>query len=152
MEEFTDRERCGTGIRGVAMFIDSFVWFLLFFVAVYAIAALTGDIQTTAQGADANLTGRAGTAGFVIWLALGIGYHTVLEWQFGRTIGKALVRIEVRNEDGSSVTARASLIRNVSRLVDWLPALYLVGIASLTVSDQQQRLGDRMGGTAVVRP
>jgi hypothetical protein len=36
------------------------------------------------NGANADLEGTAGTAAFGLWLALGIGYHTLLEWQFRR--------------------------------------------------------------------
>jgi uncharacterized RDD family membrane protein YckC len=148
----TDRsDRCGVGIRGVAMAIDSVVWFALLFVAVYAVAAATGQIETVANGTDANLEGGPAAAALALWLGLAIGYHTVCEWRFGRTIGKALVRIRVESTDGTPLSLGASLARNLSRLVDWLPFGYVVGIVALVGSDQPQRLGDRLGDTVVVR-
>lgn len=59
------------------------------------------------------------TVAFVLWLALGIGYH--LEWPFGKTLGKHPVGIRVINEDGPPLSPRSSLVRNVARLVDFFP-------------------------------
>jgi uncharacterized RDD family membrane protein YckC len=151
MQDTSDVERCGLGIRGVAMAIDSVVWFVLLFVAVYLIAIPTGQLETTQNGVDAELEGTAGALGLALWLALSIGYHTVSEWRFGATVGKSLVKIRVASEDGSPATLRAALVRNVARLVDWLPLFYLVGIVALVVSDGHRRLGDRWADTVVVR-
>jgi len=144
-------QRCGLGIRGVSIAIDSVVWFGLFVVGTTAVAAATGQLETTVNGANADLEGTAGTAAFGLWLALGIGYHTLLEWQFGKTLGKYLVGIKAVNDDGSPLSLGSSVVRNVLRLVDFLPVFYLVGIVSLVFSDANQRLGDRFGGTVVVR-
>jgi len=144
-------QRCGLGVRGVAMTIDSIVWFGLLIVAALPIAVATGQLETTASGVDASLDGAAGTAAFVLWLALGIGYHTLLEWRFGKTLGKYLVGIKVTAADGSPIGLGASLVRNVLRLVDFLPIWYLVGIVAILVSDANERIGDRFGGSAVVR-
>jgi uncharacterized RDD family membrane protein YckC len=143
--------RCGIGIRGVAMAIDSVVWFALFFVATIAIAVPTGELQSTADGVNAELEGTLGTIAFLSWLALGIGYHTVLEWRTGKTFGKYLVSIRAVERDGGSLSLRSSLVRNVLRIVDWLPLFYVLGILLVLVSDDHERLGDRLGGTAVVR-
>ncbi|MFB6147233.1 MAG: RDD family protein [Halobacteriaceae archaeon] len=144
-------DRCGLGIRGVAMTIDSAVWFVLFFAATLPVAVATGQLETTASGANADLEGAAGSAAFILWLVLGLGYHTIAEWRFGKTIGKYLVGIRAVNGDGSPLSLRASAIRNGLRLVDFLPLFYVVGIVGLLISDGNQRLGDWVGGTAVVR-
>ena len=144
-------ERCGIGIRGVAMSIDAVVWMGLFVVAVSVVGALTGQMESTASGVDTDLEGTPAALGLGLWLVLSIGYHTVLEWRFGKTLGKYLVGIRVTGADGSSLTLRASLLRNVVRLVDWLPLFYGVGIVVLVLSDRQNRLGDRVAGTAVIR-
>ena len=151
MEDTETSETCGVGIRGVAMAIDAVVWFALLFVAVYAVAVATGELVVTETGLDAQLTGAPGTAAFVLWLLLGIGYHTVLEWRFGKTVGKRLVQIRVQGADGTPPSLGASLVRNLLRLVDWLPMLYPVGIVAVVLSDEHRRLGDRLGDTVVVR-
>jgi uncharacterized RDD family membrane protein YckC len=142
---------CGIGIRGVAVAIDSAVWFALLFVAVFPVAVLTGDVTTTGGSTSANLEGTPALAAFALWLGLGIAYHALMEWRYARTVGKHLVGVRVLEADGSRLTLRSSLIRNVARLVDVLPAFYAVGIVALALSDRYRRVGDRLAGTAVVR-
>ncbi|MFD1588481.1 RDD family protein [Halorientalis brevis] len=151
MTDIGGPQRCGVGIRGVSIVIDSFVWFGLFIVATLSVAVATGQLETTVNGADATLSGSAGTAAFGLWLAFGIGYHTLLEWRFGKTLGKYLVGIRAVEDDGSPLSLRSSIVRNVFRLVDFLPIWYLVGIVGIYLSDGNKRIGDQFGGTAVVR-
>ncbi|WP_254522277.1 RDD family protein [Natrinema caseinilyticum] len=150
MEETDHPQYCGIGIRGVAIGIDSFVWIALLFVAIFITAAFTGQLETGSPGLNAELSGAPASMALGLWFVLALGYHTVFEWRFGKTIGKALVNIRVTSEDGSSLTFTSSLIRNAMRFVDWLPALYLIGIVGIAVSGQRKRLGDRVAGTAVV--
>lgn len=151
MENEDTPERCGIVIRGVAMAIDSIVWFALFFVSTFLVAAIIGDIQTSGTTTNADLEGVSALVSLVLWMGLSIGYHALLEWRFGRTIGKAAVKIRATNSDGSSLSLQSSLVRNVLRLVDFLPFFYVVGIVSLALSDHSKRLGDRFADTIVVR-
>jgi uncharacterized RDD family membrane protein YckC len=151
MTEFKTATDCGVGIRGVAMAIDSVVWGGLFMIAVTVIGAVTGEMQTTAQGIESNLEGTPAQMGLGLWLVLALGYHSVFEWRFGKTVGKYLVGIEVVNTGGSRVSLWRSIIRNLLRPVDWLPLFYLVGILSMVPSARKRRLGDRFGRTRVVR-
>lgn len=152
MDDTDDVAYCGVGIRGVSMAIDSVVWFALMFVAIFSVASFTTGIETTSTGMNADLTGGPAAMGLVLWLVLSVGYHTVLEWRYGKTIGKRLVNIEVRSDDGSSPTFGAALVRNLLRFVDFLPTLYALGIVLAVLSDRNKRLGDRLGGTVVVQP
>ena len=87
-------------------------------------------------------------SGFVI----SIGYGICCEWYWqGQTVGKRLLQLRVVDEQGLKLQFSQVVIRNLLRIVDSLPALYLVGgIASLT-SRKCQRLGDLAAGTIVVR-
>lgn len=151
MDATREQEGCGARLRGIAMAIDSFVWFGLLFVGVYVVAALTGQLEVANGSVDASLQGAPGLAAVGVWLALAIAYHALFEWWTGRTIGKALVRIRVVSEDGSTPSIGASVARNVLRLVDWLPVFYVVGLATMALSTNSRRLGDRLAGTVVVR-
>mgnify|MGYP006294999281 FL=1 len=151
MTDSEDAKRCGVGIRGIAMTVDSFVWLAMFVITTLVVGAATGQIEETANGVEANLEGTAGTVAFLGWLGLGIGYHTLLEWRYGKTIGKYLVSIRTVEADGSALSLRSSLVRNLLRLIDWLPMFYVVGILLVAVSSDHERLGDRIAGTAVVR-
>jgi uncharacterized RDD family membrane protein YckC len=72
-------------------------------------------------------------------------------WAGGRTPGKRWSNLRVVCDDGSPVTFRASALRNVLRLVDILPGLYLVGTIAIFATRNNQRLGDLAAGTLVVR-
>jgi len=50
-------------------------------------------------GSSAEVTNTFGLVSLLLWLGLSIGYHTLLEWRYGKTIGKYLVDIEVRAVD-----------------------------------------------------
>jgi uncharacterized RDD family membrane protein YckC len=85
---------------------------------------------------------------FGVWLCYGI----VLEWLWrGRTVGKKLLRLQVMDERCFRLSFSQICIRNLLRLVDMLPALYLVGGVCCVLSRKAQRLGDLAAGTVVVR-
>jgi uncharacterized RDD family membrane protein YckC len=69
----------------------------------------------------------------------------------GRTPGKRWTGLRVVRTGGRPVTFVRSMLRKVLRIVDWLPAFYLVGMLSIFVTNQNQRLGDLAAGTLVVR-
>jgi uncharacterized RDD family membrane protein YckC len=69
----------------------------------------------------------------------------------GRTPGKRLNGLRVVRTDGSPVGFFTSAVRNVLRLADLLPGMYLAGIVSILVTRRNQRLGDLAAGTLVVR-
>lgn len=144
-------ERTGIGVRAVALAIDSLVWFVLLFAAVYLVGAATGQLEINGNHVNASLEGVPGAVALLLWLGFGIGYHTLLEWRFGKTIGKYLVGIRVMNKDGTRASFRSALIRNLFRLVDWLPMFYLVGIITYFLSGEHTRIGDKIGSTVVVR-
>lgn len=147
-----DRSReCGLGVRGVAIAIDSVVWFGLFLVTTPLVGLATGNLETTANGIDSQLQGTSGLIGLAAWLGASLGYHTVFEWLTGKTLGKYLVGIRVTNSDGSSLSLWRSVVRNVLRLVDWLPVFYVVGIIAVFSSGRNRRVGDLLGRTVVVR-
>lgn len=133
----TDLAYRGVGIRFVATVIDTVVLFLIAYVIAIPAGATT-DTGFSLQGGPAFL-----------WFLVGLAYFVVLEAQYGQTLGKRLVGIRVATEDGGPIDYRASLVRNLLRIVDGL-FFYLVGAVLIFVSDREQRLGDRIGDTVVV--
>lgn len=59
-----------------------------FLIATAAVGAVTGELERTADGLKADLTGGPFLAGILVWLILGTAYHTLLAWRYGQTIGK----------------------------------------------------------------
>jgi uncharacterized RDD family membrane protein YckC len=80
------------------------------------------------------------------------GYFTVFEtlWR-GQTPGKRVVHIRVVKDSGRTLSASETILRNLMRIADQLPAFYAVGILSALFTAQNQRLGDLMAGAIVVR-
>jgi uncharacterized RDD family membrane protein YckC len=81
-----------------------------------------------------------------------IGYFVIFEVAGGgRTVGKRAVGLRVVMDGGAPAGLRASLIRNLMLLIEGLPLSYAPAIISALVTRNNQRLGDLMAGTLVVR-
>lgn len=94
---------------------------------------------------------------------MGIGIALILafllEWFYpvyfelrhqGQTPGKKMLDIYVAQADASPITFSASLVRNLLRVVDFLPFLYGFGFASMLLNQRFQRLGDLAANTVVL--
>ena len=78
-------------------------------------------------------------------------YHPLLEViMHGRTPGKRFAGVRIVCSDGSSPGIGAVLIRNVFRLLDSMPFVYLVGLVCTMVTRRHVRLGDLAAGTVLV--
>lgn len=77
-------------------------------------------------------------------------YPVLFELRSGATPGKRSFGLTVVNDDGTPVTWTASVLRNLMRAADFLPAFYAVGLVSTLVNRRFQRLGDIVAGTLVV--
>ncbi len=88
----------------------------------------------------------------LLQLAVEWGYFIVLETTTGgRSLGKAALGLRVVRDGGLPISLRDSLVRNLLRAADMLPANYVVGLVAMVVSEQGKRLGDVAAGTVVVR-
>ena len=103
----------------------------------------------TMDGGFQNLSGILGVMG-VMWL-LWLIYFSCFEGTSGQTIGKKLAHIKVVKEDGSKCDFGSALVRNILRIVDHLPILYILGIILIVATDKKQRLGDMLAKTLVVK-
>lgn len=66
------------------------------------------------------------------------------------TPGKRALGLRVQMDDGMPVTWAASLLRNLLRVVDFLPLMYATGLLSMLLRRDFKRLGDVVAGTLVV--
>lgn len=79
------------------------------------------------------------------------GYFILLEWLFnGQTPGKRLLHIRVIKQGGYALRFFDTLLRNLLRVIDFLPLFYGVGLTSLLLTRDCQRVGDLVAGTLVV--
>jgi uncharacterized RDD family membrane protein YckC len=79
------------------------------------------------------------------------GYFAFFEavWN-GQTPGKRFAQLRVMKEDGRPISAYDAVTRNLLRTVDSLPVAYGVGVISMVLTRNSQRLGDLLAGTVVV--
>lgn len=96
--------------------------------------------------------GFASALGFIVWFLVDWGYAIFLEsvWS-GQTVGKRAMGLRVIQESGVRIGFLHAALRNLARPIDRLPFLYAVGGTAALFSESQQRLGDMLAGTIVVR-
>jgi uncharacterized RDD family membrane protein YckC len=137
----------GIGSRFLALLADMAIQFVLAFVIVLAFFLLLPAVRW------ASLLGPQWIiAGAIIVLFLiNSGYFAFFEaiWN-GQTPGKRYAQIRVIKDDGRPISAYDSIARNVLRIADELPGMYMVGVISILISAQNKRLGDYVAGTVVV--
>jgi uncharacterized RDD family membrane protein YckC len=134
----------GIGSRFLAAIIDT----LLIGIAEIIILLVVGLAVQSLSLAESVLTAAGAVLGFVVlW-----GYYVAFElaWN-GQSPGKRLLGLRVVREGGRPITAIASIIRNLIRLVDFLPFLYGIGVVAMFVDRRSRRLGDLAAGVLVVR-
>ncbi|MCP4361996.1 MAG: RDD family protein [Chloroflexi bacterium] len=113
-------------------------------LAVTAVAAPA--LEVSASQRNWLLAGM----GLLIFMAQW-GYHLFFEWYWhGQTPGKRLLHLRVIRLDGTVVQPTESTIRNLIRIIDYIPGNYFIGFVSLYVTRRFQRLGDVAAGTIVI--
>ena len=132
-------EPAGAGSRFLAILIDSFI--------VQGISFMLGTMLAMMLPRGIAIALFI-TANFVLtW-----GWHIYFETRHqGRTPGKRALRLRVIDARGLPVSLYQSLVRNITRVLDFAPVFYgVAAIASLS-SSTRRRLGDVIADTLVIR-
>ena len=137
------------GSRTLAILVDISLGGLVLFI-VYALTMLLAH-----NLADDWLTRLSSNALKTLLILLIFGfqwcYFNLFEWMWnGQTPGKRLMHLRVIKVDGSPVSGIDVLLRNLSRPIDTLGPMGLIGLLMIFVSRKGQRLGDLMGQTLVI--
>ena len=104
----------------------------------------SGQFADAASGIFFSLGGLAA-------LLATFAYFAIMEGVYGQTLGKMALGIKVvREGDGLAPGIRAAVLRTLMRIVDGIGS-YLVAFVVALVSDKNQRLGDMVAKTLVVR-
>src|SRR5688500_1158817 len=127
----------GVGSRFIAGAID-------FSIQIVVIVALSVVLR------------QLGDAGFAIFTSasfLLIFFYDVLFEVLGggRTPGKRACGLRVVASGGRPITLGRSAVRNILRIIDILPGFYAVGMVVVFATPRNQRIGDLVAGTHVVR-
>ena len=80
-------------------------------------------------------------------------YFAFFEWIWsGQTPGKRWMKLRVIREDGRPITFWEAAVRNLFRIFDMMPyPFYSIGLISVFSTSRDQRVGDMVAGTVVVR-
>ena len=138
----------------IDLFLIGFIWAVVASIIVLAVAFLFNDqIASMSLDSDSLATNPLFiliTFCFII-LSYSITFHTYfisMETKSGQTVGKKMMRIKVVSLDGSPITKRQAIFRDVVKvyfeLTLTIPLLYIF------MNEKRQRLGDKWAQTLVI--
>jgi uncharacterized RDD family membrane protein YckC len=138
-----DYQVAGLGTRAIAQLLDLLIVSGIL-IAVFFFALAAGTVTNSGTVASLILI-----LGFFVVV---FGYFWLSEalWS-GQTLGKKAFRLRAVGDRGEPLTFLQAGIRNVVRIVDFLPYGYGVGMVVLFVNGKGKRLGDLAAGTIVVK-
>ncbi|MCH8979645.1 MAG: RDD family protein [Armatimonadetes bacterium] len=131
----------GIGGRIIAQIIDLII-LAATIVALILISGLFGLVLTP-EVAGGFMTFAVSASFFL--------YFILFEWLWnGLTPGKKASGVRVVSYDGTPITMRGAVYRNLLRPADFLPILYFAGLIATFMNEKSQRLGDLVAGTIVI--
>ena len=148
-------EVAGIGSRFLAALVDTLLIVILQVIVnvtlLLLVAAFLDFRLDDLNGLPSGWAWVAAAFGLVAFAFLW-GYYIFFEllWN-GQSPGKRMVGLRVLRANGAPITLAESLIRNLVRLIDFLPMYYGVGVVTMFIDSKSRRLGDLAAGTLVVR-
>jgi uncharacterized RDD family membrane protein YckC len=114
--------------RFLAKLIDGILLGVAYSIVVVTI--VFGAIFSAASGGFGFGTGRgylASLVGSIVTVAIFLGYYAFMESSRGQTVGKMLVKIEVRGPDGGRPTLEQAVKRNIYFAASLLGIVPIIG-------------------------
>jgi uncharacterized RDD family membrane protein YckC len=138
----------GIGSRFLAVAVDTLLQVALYIVPFIGALAFS---RTFAAGLPAFFATIGPAVSILAAFCAYWGYFAVFETFWGgQTPGKRLAHIRVVKESGRPINGYEAVARNVLRAIDFLPALYGVGLVVMMLNRNSRRIGDYVAGTYVV--
>src|SRR4051794_4169259 len=141
----------GLGLRGAAVAIDSLIQAVLLTVLIIGVVGSSAVVHLFTDQTDL-LDAIVLAVLLLLFFAITSGYFILFEiiWS-GQTPGKRIVGVRVLRENGYPIRPVDSTVRNLVRIVDYLPFFYAIGVTAMLFNARSRRLGDFAAGTIVVR-
>ena len=142
-----DMPVAGIGSRFVAILIDYLIWTVAIIAIIIIVALVDPSLSRFSKVGEKWATAISIAIPFLLFW----GYFTLFEafWD-GRTPGKRIAKIRVIQRSGRGIGLLESMTRNLLRLVDQFPFIYAVGVVSIFLTRDHQRLGDLAADTLVI--
>ena len=149
-------ETAGLGSRLAALAIDTAIQLFVAFLVFIAFLGVIGYFNlwrflAPLLGSPTDPLGKITVFISALMLLFAIGYFALFEYLWdGQTPGKRWFGLRVTTTNGLPLSLWPAVIRNVVRVVDFLPFGYGFGAAICLANDLNQRGGDLAAGTIVV--
>ena len=137
-------QKAGVLRRGIAWIADILFLSIFFFPITYW---YSGE---WVMGPEEHLWGISDPI-CLVFLFIIFAYLILTEAYVGWTVGKRIMGMRLVDGNSDKIGFSKSVIRNLLRLVDGLPAFNLLGIILIVSSPTGQRFGDRVAGTYVIK-
>ncbi len=129
----------GPGSRFLALLVDASL--------ILALTALASSVLSRLLPTSLGIIAVATLSFGFTWI-----YHVGFEVRReGRTPGKAMLALRVVDARGLPLSLEQSFVRNVGRVLDFMPVFYGVGGLVALLDRDGRRLGDLLADTLVVR-
>mgnify|MGYP001109710060 CR=1 FL=1 len=134
----------GIGSRFLAGIIDTLLIGLIYFVLLFAVAYANSVMDEWSSVFVAIVV--------IVMFLITWGYYILFEllWN-GQSPGKRLIGLRVVHTGGRPISFIGSAIRNLVRVVDFLPSMYALGVVTMFIDARSRRLGDLAAGTLVIK-
>ena len=141
-------EISGIGSRFLAALIDTA---LIIILQVVVVGSMLVVANVSMDNAIDTIGGWLLAVAGLISFAFFWGYYIFFEilWN-GQTPGKRQIGLRVIRVDGTPVSASEVVIRNLVRIIDFLPTAYGIGVITMFINPSSRRVGDLAAGTVVV--
>ena len=146
----------GIGSRFIAALLDTIIISITFLIilipgtfgATFIVKLIFSALGRPTHGLEVWVLAGTGLLSFLV-----IAFYYVLFEAFwhGQTPGKRKLGVRVIRDGGHPLTFSASMTRNLIRLIDFLPAYYVIGILVIFIDPKSRRLGDLAAGTIVIK-
>ena len=130
--------------RGIAWLLDFLFLSIFFFPITYLYSG------KWIMGPEEHLWGISDPI-CLVFLFIIFAYLILMEAYVGWTVGKRVLGMKVVDGQGNKIGLYKSVIRNLLRFVDGLPAFSILGIVLIATSQSEQRFGDRIAKTYVTK-
>ncbi|USZ70259.1 RDD family protein [Natronosalvus halobius] len=128
--------------RGLALLLDGIIIFVLLLAVLLPLIFL---LQPASPESTEALGGFVGLVGSAV-------YYVGTEARWGATGGKMAIGLRVVNRHGEQCSTGDAVIRNITKIIGAGTLLaVIVAILLIISSEDNQRLGDMMAETVVVR-
>lgn len=146
-------ELAGLGNRILAALVDRLLVGAASLLVIMLCVGVGLVIETVAMPTDTKTLTYYALIGFGLFLLflLNAGYFIFFEGMWhGQTPGKRIAQIRVIEANGQPVGWSSVFIRNLLRIVDELPGVFL-GLLPMIIDKNERRFGDLAAGTLVIR-